>query len=205
MRSLVQAVIAVLAIADPLGAAPVFVSLTRGMQPAERARAARRAAVAVAVILMLAALGGSAVLDLFGISLPAFRAGGGLVVLLMGLEMLGGQRTRVQPEPDGTRGDDTLLVPFAMPLIAGPGAITTVVALSARATGWRGQVDVLVAVALTALAVWATLRSAGWVQRKFSARAHEILLRFMGLILVAIGAQLVLSGSAEFFGAARPD
>jgi len=199
MRSLIQAIIAVLAIADPLGAVPVFVTLTREMSAEERRRAAQRAALAVGAILTVAALFGSAILDLFGISLPAFRSAGGLVVLLMGLEMLSGQRTRVQPEPDGVSRDDTILVPFAMPLIAGPGAITTVVALSARATSWRGRADVLVAVAVTTLAVLATLRSAERVQRRLSDRGHRISLRFMGLILVAVGAQLILSGIEEFF------
>jgi multiple antibiotic resistance protein len=200
MRSLIQAVIAVLAIADPLGAVPVFMSLTRGMSVQQRRRAARRAALTVGTILVLAAISGSLILDLFGVSLPAFRAGGGLVVLLMGLEMLGGQRTRVQPEPHATSREDTILVPFAMPLIAGPGAITTVVALSARATSWRGRVDVLVAVVVTALAVLVTLRWADRVQHRISDRAHGIMLRFMGLILVAVGAQLIFSGIQEFFG-----
>jgi multiple antibiotic resistance protein len=199
MRSLIQAVIALLAIADPLGAVPVFVSLTREMSPAERAAAARQAAFAVGSILTLAALFGSSILGLFGISLPAFRAAGGLVVLLMGLEMLGGHRTRVQPEPDGVRREDTILVPFAMPLIAGPGAITTVVALSARAESWRSRLDVFVAVAVTALVVLVTLRSAEQVQRRLSDRGHRISLRFMGLILVAVGAQLIFSGIQEFF------
>jgi multiple antibiotic resistance protein len=199
VRSLIQAVIALLAIADPLGAVPVFVSLTREMNGAERAAAARQAAFAVGAILTLAALFGSSILGLFGISLPAFRAGGGLVVLLMGLEMLGGHRTRVQPEPDGVRREDTILVPFAMPLIAGPGAITTVVALSARAESWRSRLDVFVAVAVTALVVLGVLRSAGQVQRRLSDRGHRISLRFMGLILVAVGAQLIFSGIQEFF------
>jgi multiple antibiotic resistance protein len=204
MRSLVQAIIAVLAIADPLGAVPVFISLTREMSPAQRAQAARRAAFAVGWILTLAALFGSGVLDLFGVSLPAFRAGGGLVVLLMGLEMLSGQRTRVQPEPAGVSREDTLLVPFAMPLIAGPGAITTVVALSARASGWRGRIDVLLAVAATALVVFATLRSAERIQQRLSDRGHRISLRFMGMILVAVGAQLIFSGIQDFFGLLPP-
>jgi multiple antibiotic resistance protein len=201
MRSLIQATIALLAIADPLGAIPVFVALTREMSPPERVRAARRAALAVGVILTVAALFGSAILDLFGVSLPAFRAAGGLVVLLMGLEMLGGHRTRVQPEPEGVRRDDTILVPFAMPLIAGPGAITTVIALSARATDLRGRIDVLIAVLITALAVLATLAAARRIQRHIGDRGHVIALRFMGLILVAVGAQLIFSGIQEFFGA----
>jgi len=201
MRSLVQAIIAVLAIADPLGALPVFISLTRELSQLEQAHAARRAAFAVGSILMLAALFGNGFLDLFGISLPAFRAAGGLVVLLMGLEMLSGQRTRLQPELEGVGREDTLLVPFAMPLIAGPGAITTVVALSARATSWRGRIDVLVAVATTTLVVWAMLRSAERLQRRISDRAHRISLRFMGMILVAMAVQFMADGMVGLFPA----
>jgi multiple antibiotic resistance protein len=201
VESLVQAVVAVLAIADPLGAVPVFLGLTRMMTAEQRTRAANRTALAVGVILAATAVGGSWVLALFGISLAAFRVGGGLVVVLMGLEMLGGRRTRVQPgESDlDADGEDAILVPLAMPLIAGPGAIATVMALSARATSWRARAEVFAAVAVTTLAVLATLRSARWIQARMSGASHRILLRFMGLILVAIGAQLLLSGVREFF------
>jgi multiple antibiotic resistance protein len=201
---MIQAIIAVLAIADPLGAVPVFVALTREMASEDRVRAARRAALAVGLILTSAALFGSLVLDLFGVSLSAFRAGGGLVVLLMGLEMLSGHRTRVQPEPEGLNREDSILVPFAMPLIAGPGAIATVIALSARATSWRGRIDVLLAVVVTTLAVLAALHSADRIQRRISDRGHRLTLRFMGLILVAVGAQLIFSGIREFFAPQLP-
>jgi len=196
---MIQAIIALLAIADPLGAVPVFMALTREMSAAQVALAARRSAFAVGAILTCAALFGSGILDLFGVSLPAFRAGGGLVVLLMGLEMLSGRRTRAQPELESMSREDAILVPFAMPLIAGPGAIATVVALSARATSWHGRVDVVVAVAVTTGVVWLALRSAKTIQRRISDRGHRIALRFMGLILVAVGAQLIFSGIQAFF------
>jgi KDO2-lipid IV(A) lauroyltransferase len=117
VEDLFRSIIAVLAIANPLGAVPLFLSLTEFSEPRERRRAAVRAALAVFVILAMAALGGRAILATFGISIPAFRAAGGLVILLMGLEMLRGSPTRVQHErsPDST--DDAIVVPLAGKLI----------------------------------------------------------------------------------------
>ena len=197
MEDLVRSIIAVLAIANPLGAVPLFLSLTEYARPGERRRAAIRAAAAVFVILALAALGGRAILATFGISIPAFRAAGGLVILLMGLEMLRGSPTRVQHEqaPDS---DDAIVIPLAMPLIAGPGAITTVITLTTQAPGWRGQLHAFVAVAVTAGVLLGTLLSSNWIGERIAARGQRIFLRFMGLILVSIGAELLLTGVRTF-------
>jgi multiple antibiotic resistance protein len=193
---LVRAIIAVLAIANPLGAVPLFLSLTEYRDAGERRRAAVRAALAVFVILALAALGGRAILATFGISIPAFRAAGGLVILLMGLEMLRGFPTRVQHEPPPD-ADDAIVIPLAMPLIAGPGAITTVITLTTQA-GWRGQLHAFVAVAVTSGVLLVTLLSSNWIGERIAARGQRIFLRFMGLILVSIGAELLLTGVRTF-------
>ena len=189
MEDLVRPIIAVLAIANPLGAVPLFLSLTEDRGTGERRRAAFRAA--------LAALGGRAILATFGISILAFRAAGGLVILLMGLEMLRGFPTRVQHDrPPDT--DDAIVIPLAMPLIAGPGAITTVITLTTQAPGWRGQLNAFVAVAVTAGVLLVTLLSSNWIGERIAARGQRIFLRFMGLILVSIGAELLLTGVRTF-------
>lgn len=198
MDDLIRSVIAVLAIANPIGAAPIFLSLTDGATPAERRRAALHATIAVLVILTVAALGGRWVLHTFGISFPAFRAAGGLVILLMGLEMLGGSPTHVQHEQGPAAADDAILVPLAMPLIAGPGAITTVITLTTQTGGWRGQANALAAVAVTAAVLYLSLRSAERLAARVSARGQRIFLRFMGLVLVSVGAQLLLTGVRTF-------
>jgi multiple antibiotic resistance protein len=193
-----QSTVAILAIANPLSAAPIFLSVVSGESAPARESAARRAALAVGVILAASAVLGRYLLMLFGISFAAFRAGGGLVITLMGLEMLQGTPTRVQHERSESGPDDRILVPVAMPLIAGPGAITTTMALAVRQPGPLGLPLVLVAVGVTALAVWLTLSLSGRLQARIGTRGQAIFLRFMGLILVAVGAQLVLTGVHDF-------
>jgi multiple antibiotic resistance protein len=203
VESLVQAVIAVLAIANPIGAAPVFLTLTENARPAERSRAAVRVSVAVLVILTASALFGRVILGAFGISDAAFRAAGGLVIVLMGLEMLRGSPTRVQHDHQAVEeddaDDDVVIIPLAMPLIAGPGAITTVITLVAQRPGPDGILRALLAVAITTVVLFLTLYFAGWLARMVSPRGQRIFLRFMGLILVSVGAQLLLTGTRAFY------
>lgn len=194
-----QSTLALLAIANPLSAAPIFLAVLSGQTAAERQSAARRAALSVLVILAASAVLGRYLLLLFGISFAAFRAGGGLVITLMGLEMLQGTPTRVQHDPSEGGPDDRILVPVAMPLIAGPGAITTTMALAVRQPGWLGLLLVVAAVCVTALAVWLTLSLSGRLEARIGRRGQAIFLRFMGLVLVAVGAQLVLTGVHDFF------
>ena len=193
---LIQATVALLAIADPVAVVPIFLSVTDRMGSAERRQAALRAAVAVFVILAVSVVAGDLILRTFGVSFPAFQAAGGLVIVLMGLEMLGGMPTRVQS--DENPAGDQIVVPIAMPLIAGPGSITTVMTLTAQSGGLRSDLRVLVPVTITALITYLALASSTWLGARFSARGKQILIRFMGLILVAIGAQLLLSGIKTF-------
>jgi multiple antibiotic resistance protein len=192
--SFLQEIVALLAITNPLGAAPVFLALTEGMPARDRSRAALRAAVAVVVILGVVALAGRALLAAFGISMPALQAAGGLVVLLMGLEMLHGTPTRIQYDQEPQSRHEQVLVPLAMPLLAGPGAITTVLTLSSRAATWRELAILLGAVTVVGAAILTVLSSASRVGGVIGAQGQRILLRFMGLILAAVGAEVLLAG-----------
>jgi len=208
-----QATIALIAIANPFAALPVFLSLVHADDPAAKRQAANRVALAVFAILAGAVLVGRFVLQLFGISFAAFRVGGGLVVTLTGLDMLRRRETTPHDDPAATSAADQLIVPVAMPLIAGPGTIITAMTLAARtASGGTFGLPwmVLVAVGVVAAAVWLVLVLSGFVERRIGTRGQAIVMRFMGLVLVAVGAQLVLGGIGEFFGtgaagrAARP-
>jgi multiple antibiotic resistance protein len=198
MPNLLQDIVALLAISNPLGALPVFLAITEGATGAERLRAALRAALAAAIILTVAALAGRPILAAFGISMPALQAAGGLVIVLMGLEMLHGAPTRVQHDEAQQSAQDRILVPLAMPLLAGPGAITTVLTLSSRAERWADTAMLLVAVVAVGTVIGIVLALAARLGSVIGVRGQRILLRFMGLILAAVGAEVLLAGIYTF-------
>lgn len=199
MSFLAQAIVALIAITNPVGAVPVFLGITEDDDSATRRRYAMLASLVVFLVLALSAIGGRWTLRAFGISLPAFQAAGGLVIVLMGLEMLGGSPTRVQHSDQPINEEDTILVPFAMPMIAGPGAITTVITLTSNAGSLEGDLTVLAAVGITSLLLAIVLASSSLVGRFIRGRIGVIVLRFMGLILISIGAQFVFDGVKAFF------
>ena len=201
MEHLIQALASLFAIANPIGVAPIFVSLVDSRTPLERRSIALRTSASVFVILAVTSVAGGAVLDFFGLSLAAFQAAGGLVIGLMGLEMMRGQPSQVQHDPGRDRGDDPALVPLAMPLIAGPGAITTVVTMTAAQPGWIGVANVAAAALILSIVLLVTLFASTRLQQLVSRRGQRVFLRFMGLILVAIGAQLLMGGIRDYFQA----
>jgi len=200
LGAFLQATIALIAIANPFAALPVFLSLVPSGDAAGQRQAANRVALAVLAILVGAVLVGRFVLQFFGISFAAFRVGGGLVVTLTGLDMLRRRQTTSQDDPAAElSAADQLIVPVAMPLIAGPGTIITAMTMAARTTGGLPWL-VLIAVVVVTGFVWLVLALSGWVQRRIGTRGQAIVIRFLGLVLVAFGAQLVLGGIADFFG-----
>ncbi len=198
MTALPQDIVALLAISNPLGALPVFLAITENVTQTDRRRAALRAAVAATTILAVAVLAGRPILAAFGISMAALQAAGGLVILLMGLEMLHGAPTRVQHDQGQKSTEDRVLVPLAMPLLAGPGAITTALTLSSRAETWAGTMMLLLAVVTVGMTIGIILASASRLGRVIGSRGQRILLRFMGLILAAVGAEVLLAGVYTF-------
>ena len=200
--TLLQAMIALIAIANPIAAVPVFLSLVPASDAPAQRQAANRVALAVFAILTGAVLIGRPVLEMFGVSFAAFRVGGGLVVTLTGLDMLRSGHGELTDEAVVATARHQLIVPVAMPLIAGPGTIITAMTMAARAASAGKPTMVLVAVAVVAIVVWAVLALAGLLQQRVGTRGQAIVSRFMGLVLVAIGAQLVLGGIADFFGLA---
>jgi multiple antibiotic resistance protein len=194
----IQATIAIVAISNPLGAAPVFLALVGDVDPVKRRYAALRVSLYIFIILFVATLAGSGLLKLFGISLSAFQAGGGLIVLLMGLEMMKGRPTHVQHESLQDDETDQLLVPLAMPLIAGPGSIATVMTLAAHNPTVMGHISVTLAVVTEAVLMFIILSASVWVEKRVSERGQRIFLKFMGFILVVMGAQMALTGIKSF-------
>ena len=203
VKDYLEAIIAVFIITDPIGRPIFFAMLTQGMTSGERKKAALKVISAVAIILGGAALVGKWLLDIMGIHLGAFGFTGGIIVAAMGFEMMsmgepskvqGGKVSRDTPKPD-----DHLLVPFAMPFIAGPGAITVVITLSTQTGTMDSVVLALVAVGAAVLTMCFTFLFLTDHLAKISQRTMNIVTKFGGLIIATIGVQLALNGIKNFF------
>lgn len=181
---------------DPLAAAPVFVALTQGMSRAATRRVALRACLIALGVLTVFALSGALVFRLFGITLDAFRIGGGLVFLTIGLPMMAGASERHVPsdERSGEAPQDPSVVPLGVPLLAGPGAITTVMVLMGQSSGPIHAAALLVALTLALAATCGALLVAPLVLRRLGPGGLGLVTRVMGLIVVVLGVQLVIDG-----------
>lgn len=196
-----------LTILDPLAAAPVFVGLTEGMDPAARRRLAFRACLISLVLLGLFAAFGGFILKAFGITLSALRIAGGVLFVAMGMQMLLGLQTHGS-DAEESHGADLAVVPLAMPLICGPGAITTAMLLAGQAQSWTARAAFAGALVAVLVVMAATLAVAPRAMRLLGRSGTEVITRVMALILTALGVQFVLDGLRpvvlELLNAMRP-
>ena len=185
-------------IVDPVGLIPAFLAMTQSNTAGERVRMARLASLTTFGILTLSFLFGQKLLLAFGITLPAFEIAGGIVLLLVALDMLQARRTAVketqEEKAEGIVKEDVAITPMAIPMLAGPGAITAVILLSQKASTVWHQVllagNILLVSFLTFLVLWAVAIHA----HKISVIALKITSRLMGLLLAAIAVQFILNG-----------
>lgn len=195
--------VALVAILAPFSALPLFLSLTAGQTPKARARIAGVAAVTVAGVLIGAALSGDLVLQVLGASLPSFRVGGGIVLLLMALSMLGAQTSPVRQTPDEAAAAEESqavgAVPIGLPFLAGPGSISTCIIEGQRADGALHLVAVAVAILVVAAATYVTLRLADPIGRRLGVIGLSILSRMFGLLLTAIAVEGIAGGLIGLF------
>jgi len=196
-------------IVDPIATIPSFLALTADSDLKERRHMARRASWTCFLVLSGFALGGTLIFRMFGITMPAFRIAGGLIMILIGLDMVQGRRSQTKETPSETQQamekDDVGIIPLGVPMLAGPGSISTVMALMAQSASWQHSVLIIVVVALTAIISYWTLAGADRVGRRMGDTGIHILTRFMGLLLMAIAVQFILSGlAAAGFGGIRP-
>ncbi len=197
---LIPAFVTLFVVIDPIGLAPLFVALTRGADARARRFIALRAVAIAAMLLTLFGLVGMQVLAFFGITMPAFRIAGGLLLFLTALDMLFERRTqrrRDQSEPGLDAGEDPSVFPLATPLIAGPGAMAAMILLA-------GQADTpldLFAIHMVMLAVlgvvFALVLAAGLLERVLKETGINVLTRLLGMLLAALAVQFVLDGFAD--------
>jgi multiple antibiotic resistance protein len=177
---------------NPLSVAPVFVSMTEGVPSAERRRAALRACAVALVILLVFAVGGGLIFRVFGITIDAFRIAGGILFFAMSMKMLTGSGP--DEASSGAAAGDPAVVPLGMPLICGPGAISTVMVLMGQSVSFAHVLSLLLAIVSAIGATALVLVASPAVMRRLGRAGVELTTRVMGLIVCVIGIQFVIDG-----------
>lgn len=196
---LITAFVTFFVIMDPPGLAPVFAALTQGMDSHRRRVIAARACLTAAGVLLAFAALGEQLLGFIGISMDAFRIAGGILLFLTALDMLFERRNkRRKDRGDEDDHDDPSVFPMAIPLIAGPGTIATVILLTGQQPGWDG-VALVVGVMLGVLVLnFLCLLAAGTIDRMLGKTGITVLTRILGMLLAALAVQFVLDGLRGF-------
>ncbi len=200
----ISAFITFLVIVDPPGCAPIYASLTTGASQAQRTAMAVRAVVVSAGILLVFALFGQQLLRALGIDLESFRIAGGIMLFLIALEMVFEKRTqrreeRAQEIIDDPEIEDVSIFPMAMPMIAGPGSIASVMLLMGTSTDWTTRGVILAALGLVLLLTLIALLAAGPLMKLLGERMEIVITRVLGVLLAALAAQFVVDGLRASF------
>jgi len=194
---------ALLVILDPFMAIPILLTLTVGYTSAERNRVVRTAALTVAAVLVVMALLGETLLHLLGTSFGSFRVGGGIVLFLMALAMLQAQIDRVRTSPSeeqsATGRASVAVVPIAIPLLAGPGAMSTVIIAMHRSAMPYHSAMIIGIILMISLVLWLVLRLAKPIGELLGDNGLNVLNRIFGLILAAIAVEVTANGLKQLF------
>ena len=193
----------VLFIVDPIAAVPSYLVITQLETPLERRRTARRACVTMTLLLIFFAATGTLLFRTFGITLAAFRTAGGLILWFVAIDMLRGERRTQEGREEleeGEAKEDVAFTPLAIPMLAGPGAISTVIVIAGQARGLGDSLVVYGAIVLTGAISYFTLRLGEPLLIRLGKTGIRVVTRIMGLILAAVAVQFVFSGVKEAFG-----
>jgi multiple antibiotic resistance protein len=184
-------------IVDSIGTIPAFLAMTPGNTPEERARMARLACTVATGILLFFSLTGMTIFKVFGITLPAFQIAGSLLLLLIALDMLRARRSTmketIEEKEAGLTKEDIAITPLAVPMLAGPGAITTTILLRNRADSFVQVVGLLLCIVGVCFVSYIILKLAAKGSRWISPIAMKITIRLMGLLLSAVAVQFILN------------
>lgn len=199
-----QIAIGVFAILSPFSAIPIFLSLTAGQDSVERKKTAITASIATALTMIISVWLGETILNIFGISIPSFRVAGGILLLLMSINMINAQVPRQKNTPEeleeAIETDKAIaIVPLAIPLLAGPGAISTVILYSHQASDTSHLFIMSFIISFVVFLIFLALRMAVPLSKALGTTGINIISRIMGLILAAISIEFITSGLIKLF------
>ncbi|MEJ7607353.1 MAG: MarC family protein [Bryobacteraceae bacterium] len=188
-------------IVDPLATIPSFLVMTVGRSKEARRNSAKQAAWTCFAVMTLFAFAGTLIFKVFGITLPAFKIAGGLLLFLVAFEMLRGHRSQTQEvieeRIEGQQKDELGITPLGIPMLAGPGAISTAMVLMGQSRSWLEAIPVYLAIAITSLSAYYILAGADRVRAVLGETGIRVLMRLMGLVLTAIAVQFVINALVD--------
>ena len=209
VRFSVLALSSIFFLVDPFAALPTFLAVTAGADERRRRRIAWKASLTALIFLSLFAIAGQYIFKMFGITLPAFEIAGGVILLLIGLDMLEAKRSATQEvtgdAEEAATKEDAGIVPLGIPMLAGPGAIASVMVLVGQAQNRWQMVAILGSIFITAAICYLVLGNSSRVARALGDTGIRILVRIMGLLLVALAVQYFVNGMADLGVIARPE
>ncbi|WP_418318063.1 MarC family protein [Piscinibacter sakaiensis] len=197
--------VTLLAIVNPIGVVPFFIHFTQSMRGEERRRTARVAAFSAFVVIGVSALAGLKIIEFFGISLASFQVGGGILLLISGIQMLNAQPAETRPEDvregnsKANAGASVAVVPLTIPLLTGPATISTMVIYADKTTHWWEQGVLVGYGVVVALVTWIVFSASGRISRVLGITGINITTRLMGLILAAVAVELLAGGLVKLF------
>ncbi|KPV39127.1 MarC family transcriptional regulator [Thiohalorhabdus denitrificans] len=202
---LLNSFVVLFVVVDPIGNAPIFAGLTRGLSGAERRVLAVKAIVLSAAILLVFFLGGNGLLSALGIGVPAFRIAGGILLFLVAIDMVFARQSGLRgatasEQEEAQEREDISVFPLAFPLIAGPGAITTVLLMASEGGAWTGQLVRLGIIFAVLLLTLTSLLLTARIMQVLGETGTNVIDRLLGLVLAAIAVQFVVDGIGGAFG-----
>ena len=197
--------IALFAIVNPIGSVPIFISATDGWARKEKLRTVNVVAITVFLVLLSSALFGDSILEFFSITIPSFQVGGGILLLLMAINMLHAKQSHAGQTPEEARTmeerDVIAVVPLSIPLLAGPGAISSMIIAAQQSKTWLGHLSLIIPIFAVACLTWLILQLSSHIADKLGTIGINIVTRLMGLILAAMAVEFIAHGIIGIFPA----
>jgi len=200
---LLKIAIALFAIVNPIGIVPIFITATDGWSDNERKKTSKTIAITVFIVLVVSTVLGDKLLDFFGISIPSFQVGGGILLMLIAISMMHGKQSQARQTAEEAQTlaerEVIAIVPLSIPLLAGPGAMSSMIIAAQQHPSFFSHLTLTIPVALVSLLVWLTLSLSGAIAKQLGVIGINVVTRLMGLILSAMAVEFIAHGLVGLF------